>query len=89
MLHILRDLKRAPSIGLYYQPFTHLDIVGYSDADYAGDPLIDDLSMVIVHLLGIIGVMEGKNLVTRFSAEAKYIAMAHATREMVWILSLS
>jgi len=45
--------------------------------------------MVIVPLLGIIGVMEGKNLVTRFSAEAKYIAMAHATREMVWILSLS
>jgi len=41
---VLRYIKGTPGKGLYYHPSSHLDIVGYSDADWAGD-LIDSHSI--------------------------------------------
>jgi len=32
-------LKGASGKGLYYHLSSHLNIVGYSDADWAGDPI--------------------------------------------------
>jgi len=37
--HILRYVKGTPGRGLFYQPSSHLGIVGYSDADWAGNPI--------------------------------------------------
>jgi len=31
--------KWAPGKELYYRPSSYLDIVGYSDADWVGDPI--------------------------------------------------
>ena len=36
---VLRYLKGASGKGLYYRPPSNLDIVGYSDVDWAGDPI--------------------------------------------------
>ena len=33
---ILRYLKFTPNIGLWYPKGAHIDLVGYSDSDYAG-----------------------------------------------------
>ena len=35
----LRFLKMAPCKGLYYRSSSHLDIVRYYNADWAGDPI--------------------------------------------------
>ena len=54
---IISFLNRVLSKGLYYRPFSHLDIVGYSDADWAGDPI--DRHFTTVYCIFI-----GSNLVT-------------------------
>ena len=36
---ILRYFKRAPGTESYYRPSSHLDIVGYFDAEWAGDSI--------------------------------------------------
>ncbi|XP_042485628.1 uncharacterized mitochondrial protein AtMg00810-like [Macadamia integrifolia] len=36
IVRVLRYLKRAAGKGLVYRPNRHMDLVGYSDADWAG-----------------------------------------------------
>ena len=48
---ILRYIKKAFELGLFYKKNNHTNIVGYSDADYASSKKIDDQLLVIVHLL--------------------------------------
>jgi len=38
VIRILRYIKRAPGQGLLYEDKGHADIIGYSDADWAGSP---------------------------------------------------
>ncbi|XP_047251581.1 uncharacterized mitochondrial protein AtMg00240-like [Capsicum annuum] len=38
VIRILRYIKKAPGQGLLYEDKGHTDIVGYSDADWAGSP---------------------------------------------------
>ena len=39
VIRILRYIKRAPGKGLVYENKGHTQIVGYSDADWAGSPI--------------------------------------------------
>src|SRR4051812_39729433 len=49
---ILRYLAHTPSLGLWYPKGTQLDLVGYSDSDYAGDRVDRKSTSGTCHFLG-------------------------------------
>jgi hypothetical protein len=93
---VLRYLSGTRELRLTYRGSKDLDksqlrFVGWSDADYANDPR-DRLSISgYVFKLGggaITWSSKKQNAVSLSSTEAEYTAMAHATREAVWLRNL-
>ena len=88
---ILKYLKSAPGKGLVLKPSDDLDIVGFSDASWAGDRLDRrSVSGYCVFVGGNLVTWKSKkqNVVARSSAEAEYRAMAHSACEMLWVKSI-
>jgi len=74
-------------LGLSFQPKNH-DLVGYSDADWAGD--IDSRRSTTGYLFTIGGVpvswkSKRQATVALSTAEAEYMALSAATQEVVWL----
>ena len=83
---ILRYLKGSPGKGLVLKPTNNLDIIGYSDANWAGDNLDRrSVSGFYVFVGGNLVSWKSKkqSVVARSSAEAEYRAMAHTTCELL------
>ncbi|GAV59104.1 hypothetical protein CFOL_v3_02637, partial [Cephalotus follicularis] len=97
-IRILRYLKSAPRKGLIYRPNWHMDLVAYSDADWAG--LASDRRSTIGYCTFVGGNLvswrsKKQTNVARSSAEAEYRAMAYEYRamanvtcELIWIRQL-
>ncbi|XP_021808918.1 uncharacterized protein LOC110752544 [Prunus avium] len=88
---IMRYLKAAPAKGLMFSKHTHINLEGYTDADWAGS--ITDRRSTFGYFTFV-----GSNLVTwrskkqrvvaRSSAEAEFRGMAQVLSELLWLRRL-
>ena len=91
VLRILRYLKRTNSKGIFYSKNDNLDLIGYTDADWAGDR--DDRKSTLGYftLVGgnLVTLKSKKQKVVAFSsAEAKFIGIAKGVTKIIWIRKL-
>ena len=90
-IRILRYVKGTPGQGVLYENRGHTQIVGYSDADWAGSPIDRrSTSGYCVFIRGnlISWKTKKQDVVAKSSAEAKYRAMALAPCELIWLKHL-
>lgn len=90
---LIRYLKGTPDIGLRYGPtkMEDLVLVGYSDADWAGDENDRKSVSGYVFLLGKNVITWGAKkqaTVALSSMEAEYMALSYAVREAIWLRNL-
>ncbi|CAL8167649.1 unnamed protein product [Prunus armeniaca] len=88
---ILRYLKSTPGKGLMFSKNGDLEVVGYTDADWAG--FITDRRFNSSYFTFGGGDLvtwwsKKQNVVSRSSAEAEYRGMAHRVCELLWIIRL-
>ncbi|XP_075078030.1 secreted RxLR effector protein 161-like [Nicotiana tabacum] len=91
VVRIIRYIKSAPGKGLLFEDRGHEQIIGYSDADWAGSPSDRRSTSGYCVLVGgnlVSWKSKKQNIVARSSAEAEYRAMAMATCELVWTKQL-
>lgn len=85
---IFRYLKETVALKLVFQKCESANLVGYSDANWAGD-LDDRRSMsgnVFLYSLGAISWVAKKQLsVTLSTAESEYVALCLASQEAMWL----
>lgn len=87
---ILRHLKLAPGRGILMSKNGNLDVIGDSDADWAGCPLDRRSTTGYCTLVGgnLVTWKKKQSVVARSSAEAEYRAMASTIFELVWLKAL-
>ena len=88
---IMRYLKGSVDLKLKYERSDDGQLIGYSDADYAGDP--DDChsttgNVFLMNSGPISWLSKKQGIVTLSTAEAEYVALTMATQEAVWIRRL-
>ncbi|CAL2225144.1 unnamed protein product [Prunus armeniaca] len=88
MMRILSYLKSAPGRGLLFKKNGHLDLEGYTDADYAGN-IIDrhSTSGYFTFVGGNLVMWRSKkqNVVSRSFAESEYRGIAQEVCEILWL----
>jgi len=85
---ILRYLKYTPDLGLWYPKECSFDLVGYTDADYAGFLIDRKSTSGMAHFLGPCLVSWGtkkQHSVALSMAEAEYVAAASCCSQALWI----
>ena len=88
--NILRYLKGTMDMGIVYRKDDNLDLVGYSDSDFAGDKCDRKSTSGFAFFLGnglVTWSSQKQPIVSCSSTEAEYIALANAAREAVWLNS--
>ena len=85
---ILRYLKGTVYLGLSYKKCADGNLIGYSDADWAGD--VDDRHStsgnVFLLAKGAVSWLSKKQATVALStAEAEYVALSTATQEAIWL----
>ncbi|XP_070057900.1 uncharacterized protein [Nicotiana tomentosiformis] len=91
VVHIIGYIKLAPGKGLLFEDRGHEQIIGYSDADWAGSPSDRRSTSGYCVLVGenlVSWKSKKQNVVARSSAEAEYREMPLATCELVWTKQL-
>lgn len=88
---IVRYLKGSLDVTLTYKKSESGQLVGYSDADYAGD--LDDRHSTTGNVFLMSGgsvswFSKKQPIVTLSTAEAEYVALSAATQEAAWIRRL-
>jgi hypothetical protein len=87
---VLKYLAGTTNLGLQYSPGNGT-VVGYCDADYAGDPDKRKSTSGYVYLLNGTAISWGSKLqptVAASTCEAEFIAAAHAAKEALWLREL-
>ncbi|CAL2254196.1 unnamed protein product [Prunus armeniaca] len=85
---ILKYLKSTPGKGLMYSKQGHLDVIGYTDADWARSQTDRQSTSCYFTFVGgnlVTWHSKKQNVVARSSAEAEYRGMAHGVCELLWI----
>ena len=91
VVRILRYIKGTPGQGVLYENRGHTQVVGYSDADWAGPPADRcSTSRYCVFIGGNLISWKSKkqDVVARSNAEAEYRVMTLATCELIWLKHL-
>jgi hypothetical protein len=85
---ILRYLKHTPSIGLWYPEGAKLELLGYSDSDFAGFRVDRKSTSGGCHLLGrslVSWSSKKQNCVALSTAEAEYIAAGACCAQILYM----
>jgi hypothetical protein len=88
---ILRYIRGTLDLGLLVRPSSQIELVVYSDADWAGCPDTRKSISGYVVFLGdnlVSWSSKRQNIVSRSSAEADYRSVANAVAEAAWIRQL-
>ncbi|RVW14408.1 Retrovirus-related Pol polyprotein from transposon RE2 [Vitis vinifera] len=91
VIRILRYIKSTPGQGVLYENRGHTQVVGYTDADWAGSPIDRRSTFGYCVFIGgnlISRKSKKQDVVARSSAETEYRAMALATCELIWLKHL-
>ena len=91
VVRILHYVKETPDQGVLYENKGNIQIVGFSNADWAGSPTDRHSTLGYCVFIGgnlISWKSKKQDVVARFSAEAEYRAMALATCELMWLKHL-
>ena len=88
---ILRYLKGTTELAIKYQKLDNESLIGYSDADWAGDQ--DDRHSTTGNLFIMAGgpiswLSKKQPIVALSTSEAEYIALSSASQEAVWLRRL-
>jgi hypothetical protein len=85
---ILRYLVYTTKFGLWYPKGSTFDLIGYSDADWAGCKIDRKSTSGTCKLLGrslVSWASKKQNLVALSTAEAEYIATCHCCTQLLWM----
>jgi len=85
---ILRYLAYTPTLGLWYPKGSKFDLVGFSDADYAGDKVDRKSTSGTCHFLGrslVCWSSKKQNCVSLSTAESEYIAVGSCCAQLLWM----
>ncbi|CAL2264786.1 unnamed protein product [Prunus armeniaca] len=91
VLRILRYLKSAPGKGLMFSKHGHLNIDGYSDADWAGNVTYRKSTSGYFTFVGgnlVTWRSKKQNVVALSSAEAEFRGMTKGICELLWLRKL-
>ena len=85
---IFRYLKGSINLGIKYERSADNHLVGFSDADWAGD--MDDRHSTTGNLFVMSGaainwISKKQPVVALSTTEAEYVALSSATQEAVWL----
>lgn len=89
---ILRYLKGTSNFGLIYKEDTPTTIIGYSDADWAGDVGDRKSTSGYMFFLGGAAISwrsSKQTCVALSTAEAEYVALSAAAQEAIWLQQLA
>ncbi|XP_017191168.1 uncharacterized mitochondrial protein AtMg00810-like [Malus domestica] len=91
VMRILSYLKGALGKGLIFIKYGHLEVKGYTDADWAGN--ITDRRSTSGYFTFVVGNLvtwrsKKQNVVARSIVEAEYRGMAHGICELLWLMIL-
>jgi hypothetical protein len=73
---IMRYLVLTPNLGLWYLKGSHFELLGYSDADYAGCKVDRKITLGICQFFG-------RSIVSWSSKKQKFVALSMAEEEYV------
>jgi hypothetical protein len=85
---IMRYLVYTPKFGLRYPKGSTFDLIGYSDADYAGCKIDRKSTSVTCQFLGrslVSRASKKQNLVALSTAEAEFIAAGYCCAQLLWM----
>jgi hypothetical protein len=85
---ILRYLVHTPKFGLWYPKRSSFDLIGYSDADWAGCKIDRKSTSGTCQFLGrslVSWVSKKQNSVALSTAEAEYIVAGHCCAQLLWM----
>ena len=85
---IFRYLKGIPYLGLWYPKESSFDLIGYTDADYAGCKIDRKSTSGTCQLLGnrlVSWFSKKQNSVSTSTAEAEYIAAGSCCAQILWM----
>jgi hypothetical protein len=88
MKRIMRYLVYTPKFGLWYPKGSTFDLIGYSDADYAGCKIDRKSTSGTCQFLGrslVSWASKKQNSVALSTAEAEYIAAEHCCAQLLWM----
>ena len=82
---IFRYLKGTIDIGLRYQKCDNGTLIGFSDADWAGDRHSTTGNLFVISGGAISWLSRKQSVVALSTTEAEYVALCGATQEAVWL----
>jgi hypothetical protein len=85
---ILRYLVHTPKFGLWYLKGSTFDLIGYSDADWAGCKIDRKSTSGTCQFLGrslVSSASKKQNSVALSTVEAEYIAAGHCCAQLLWM----
>jgi hypothetical protein len=85
---IMRYLVYTPKFGLWYPKGSTIDLIGYSDADWAGCKIDRKSTSRTCQFLGrslVSWASKKQNSVALSTAEAEYIATGHCCVQLLWM----
>ena len=88
---VLRYIKGTLQFGLNFERSDNFELIGYSDADWAGDVDTRKSTSGYIFKLGkatVAWASKKQSVVALSTTEAEYIALCSATQEAVWLRRL-
>jgi hypothetical protein len=85
---IMRYLVYTPKFGLWYPKGSTFDLIGYSDADYAGCKIDRKSTSGTCQFLGrslVSWASKKQNSVALSTVDAEYIAVGHCCAQLLWM----